>query len=82
MLQATDGIVEEATEEELMDAAARADLTGMFNCPHTGTVFSPLCLRLWSPCNAPQLSTWQRRLNRRQTEPPCMVLRLRSSFDH
>ena len=35
-LQATDGIVEEATEEELMDAAARADLTGMFNCPHTG----------------------------------------------
>lgn len=27
-LQATDGIVEEATEEELMDAAARADLTG------------------------------------------------------
>jgi threonine synthase len=37
-LEATDGIVEEATEEELMDAAARADLTGMFNCPHTGTV--------------------------------------------
>jgi hypothetical protein len=35
-LEATDGIVEEATEEELMDAAARADLTGMFNCPHTG----------------------------------------------
>ena len=35
-MQATDGIVEEATEEELMDAAARADLTGMFNCPHTG----------------------------------------------
>jgi threonine synthase len=30
------GIVEEATEEELMDAAARADRTGMFNCPHTG----------------------------------------------
>ena len=30
------GIVEEASEEELMDAAARADLTGMFNCPHTG----------------------------------------------
>ena len=37
-LEATDGIVEEATEEELMDAAARADLTGMFNCPHTGAV--------------------------------------------
>ena len=27
-LTATDGIVEEATEEELMDAAARGDLTG------------------------------------------------------
>ena len=30
-LKATDGIVTEATEEELMDAAARADLTGMAN---------------------------------------------------
>jgi hypothetical protein len=30
------GIVEEATEEELMDAAAQAHRTGMFNCPHTG----------------------------------------------
>ena len=27
-LTATDGIVEEATEEELMDASARGDLTG------------------------------------------------------
>lgn len=27
-LKSTDGIVAEATEEELMDAAARADLTG------------------------------------------------------
>ena len=35
-LKETNGIVEEATEEELMDAAAEADLTGMFNCPHTG----------------------------------------------
>ena len=30
--------MEEASEEELMDAAARADLTGMFNCPHTGAL--------------------------------------------
>jgi threonine synthase len=35
-LTEANGIVEEATEEELMDAAARADRTGMFNCPHTG----------------------------------------------
>ncbi len=40
-LEATNGIVEEATEEELMDAAARADLTGMFNCPHTGAPLNP-----------------------------------------
>merc|ERR1712130_450364 len=39
---ATDGIVTEATEEELMDAAARADLTGMFNCPHTGVALAAL----------------------------------------
>ena len=38
-LKATDGIVEEATEEELMDAA---DLTGMFNCPHTGVAVAAL----------------------------------------
>ena len=35
-LQRFDGIVEQATEGELADAAARADRTGMFNCPHTG----------------------------------------------
>nr|DAD49058.1 TPA_asm: hypothetical protein HUJ06_018995 [Nelumbo nucifera] len=34
-LQNSDGIVEEATEE-LMDAMAQADSTGMFICPHTG----------------------------------------------
>nr|CAD1823443.1 unnamed protein product [Ananas comosus var. bracteatus] len=32
-LRATDGIVEEATEEELMDAMSLADRTGMFACP-------------------------------------------------
>ena len=41
-LEATDGIVEEATEEELMDAAARGDRTGMFNCPHTGVALAAL----------------------------------------
>ena len=41
-LRACDGIVEEATEEELMDAAARADRTGMFNCPHTGVALAAL----------------------------------------
>ena len=41
-LKETDGLVEQATEEELMDAAARADLTGMFNCPHTGVALSAL----------------------------------------
>lgn len=41
-LEDADGIVEEATEEELMDAAARADKTGMFNCPHTGVALAAL----------------------------------------
>jgi threonine synthase len=36
ILAATDGVVEQATEEELADASARADRTGMYNCPHTG----------------------------------------------
>lgn len=41
-LRECNGIVEEASEEELMDAAARADLTGMFNCPHTGVALAAL----------------------------------------
>ena len=41
-LQQYDGLVEQATEEELTDAAARADLTGLFNCPHTGVAFAAL----------------------------------------
>ncbi len=41
-LQRFDGIVEQATEAELADAAARADRTGMFNCPHTGVALAAL----------------------------------------
>jgi threonine synthase len=41
-LQRFNGIVEQATESELADAAARADLTGMFNCPHTGVALAAL----------------------------------------
>ncbi len=36
----TDGIVEQATENELAEAAAHADLTGMFTCPHTGVALA------------------------------------------
>jgi threonine synthase len=42
MLQEFDGIVEQASEEELADASARADRTGMFNCPHTGVALAAL----------------------------------------
>ena len=38
----TNGLVEQATEEELLDAAAQADRTGMFNCPHTGVALAVL----------------------------------------
>jgi threonine synthase len=41
-LRATNGVVEHATEEELMDACARGDRTGMFNCPHTGVALAAL----------------------------------------
>jgi threonine synthase len=41
-LQRYNGIVEQATEEELANAAARADRTGMFNCPHTGVALAVL----------------------------------------
>lgn len=36
------GVVEQATEEELADAVARADRTGLFNCPHTGVALACL----------------------------------------
>lgn len=39
---ATDGIVEQATENELAAASAHADLTGMFTCPHTGVALAVL----------------------------------------
>jgi threonine synthase len=42
ILQRFDGIVDQATEEELADAAARADRTGLFNCPHTGVALAVL----------------------------------------
>jgi threonine synthase len=41
-LQHFNGIVEEATEQELADESAVADRTGMFNCPHTGVALTAL----------------------------------------
>ncbi len=35
-----DGIVEQATEAELVEACAHADRTGLFNCPHTGVALA------------------------------------------
>ncbi|MDE0317555.1 MAG: threonine synthase [Candidatus Poribacteria bacterium] len=42
ILKKFDGIVDQASEEELSDAAARADRTGLFNCPHTGVALAVL----------------------------------------
>ncbi len=42
VLRQFDGIVDQASEEELADAAARADRTGLFNCPHTGVALAVL----------------------------------------
>ncbi|GAB4442959.1 MAG: threonine synthase [Chloroflexi bacterium OHK40] len=39
-LKRFDGIVEQASEQELADAAARADRTGAYACPHTGVALA------------------------------------------
>jgi threonine synthase len=42
VLREFDGVVEQATEDELANAAARADRTGMYSCPHTGVALAAL----------------------------------------
>ena len=42
VLAAFDGVVEEASEDELADASARADRTGLYTCPHTGVALAAL----------------------------------------
>ena len=41
-LRRYDGIVEQASEAELAEACARADRTGLFNCPHTGVALAAM----------------------------------------
>src|SRR5450432_3019973 len=41
-LEAMNGVVEQATEEELSEAAARADRTGLYTCPHTAVALAVL----------------------------------------
>jgi threonine synthase len=41
-LQAMNGVVEQATEDELAEACARADRTGLYTCPHTGVALACL----------------------------------------
>ncbi len=43
MIKEFDGIVEEASEEELADACALSDRTGLYTCPHTGVAIA--CLK-------------------------------------
>jgi threonine synthase len=39
-LRAMNGVVAEASEEELAEAAARADRTGLYTCPHTAVALA------------------------------------------
>ncbi len=39
-LERLDGVVEQATEEELAHAAAKADRVGLFTCPHTAVALA------------------------------------------
>jgi len=41
-LAAMNGVVEEATEDELADASAQADRAGLYTCPHTGVALAAL----------------------------------------
>jgi len=41
-LRRYDGVVEQASEAEIMEECARADRTGLFNCPHTGVALVAL----------------------------------------
>jgi threonine synthase len=41
-LKAYDGIVEQASEQELAEAAAAADRSGAYTCPHTGVALAAL----------------------------------------
>jgi threonine synthase len=41
-LRAMNGVVEQATEDELADACARADRAGLYTCPHTGVALAAL----------------------------------------
>jgi len=42
VLRQFEGVVEQASEDELANAAARADRTGMYCCPHTGVALAVL----------------------------------------
>ena len=42
VLRDYDGVVEQASESELLEACAEADRTGLFNCPHTGVALAAM----------------------------------------
>jgi threonine synthase len=41
-LENMNGVVEQATEQEIADVAARADRTGMYTCPHTAVALAAI----------------------------------------
>lgn len=53
IMDATSGAVEQASEEEIVDVAARVDRTEMFNCLYTGVALGALEKLRWK--NAPQM---------------------------
>jgi threonine synthase len=42
VLREFNGAVEQASEQELAEAAAEGDMTGLYNCPHTGVALAAL----------------------------------------
>jgi threonine synthase len=84
VLKEFDGIVEQATEEELADAVALGDKTGMFNCPHTGVALAALikllkagridrseCVVVISTAHGLKFTDFKVRYHARELDFPC-----------
>ncbi|MCX7826320.1 MAG: threonine synthase [Verrucomicrobiae bacterium] len=84
VLKQFNGMVEQATEEELADAAALGDKTGMFNCPHTGVALAAMIKLLKagkidkaervvviSPAHGLKFTDFKVRSHERRLEFPC-----------
>ena len=67
VLRQFDGVVEQASEDELANASARADRNGLFCCPQTGVALAAL-FKLMERGRDPPLGAGDRHLDRQRAE--------------